>query len=89
MGRRSNGFAWKRRPATAQNIQADKEVCTIRGADRKIMLDYPYRIAKKRIDIVKADDIAVMEPDKPQKRLIIISTIKRFYFPDYPKGSQN
>ena len=33
------------------------------------MLDYPYRIAKKRIDIVKADDIAVMEPDKPQKRV--------------------
>ena len=46
MGRRSNGFAWKRRTATAQNIQAGKEVGTI------------------RIDIVKADDIAVMEPDK-------------------------
>lgn len=53
------------------------------------MLGYPYRIAKERFDIVEADDIAVMEPDKPQKRLIIISTIRRFYFPDYPKGSQN
>ena len=28
------------------------------------MLGYPYRIAKKRFDIVEADDIAVMEPDK-------------------------
>lgn len=53
------------------------------------MLGYPYRIAKECFDIVEADDIAVMEPDKPQKRLIIISTIRRFYFPDYPKGSQN
>ena len=64
MGSRSNGFARKRRPATAQNIQAGKEVSTIRGADRKIMLGYPYRIAKERFDIVEADDIAVMEPDK-------------------------
>lgn len=55
----------------------------------EIMLDYPYRIAKKRIDIVKADDIAVWSRTNPKKRLIIISTIRRFYFPDYPKGSQN
>ena len=41
------------------------------------MLDYPYRIAKKRIDIVKADDIAVMEPDKPQKK---VSEKDAFFF---------
>ena len=43
------------------------------------MLDYPYRIAKKRIDIVKADDIAVMEPDKPQKRDCLTS-FRQFFF---------
>jgi len=37
----------------------------------------------------RAEEQEASMQNKPQKRLIIISTIRRFYFPDYPKGSQN